>query len=28
VADAVLFDRDWQLRDVWIDGQPIGNQEH
>jgi N-acetylglucosamine-6-phosphate deacetylase len=24
VADAVLFDTDWQVRDVWIDGLPIG----
>jgi N-acetylglucosamine-6-phosphate deacetylase len=23
VADAVLFDRDWQVRGVWIDGRPI-----
>jgi N-acetylglucosamine-6-phosphate deacetylase len=28
VADAVLFDRDWQVRDVWIDGRPIGEWEH
>ena len=28
VADAVLFDEDWHVRDVWIDGQPIGEWEH
>jgi N-acetylglucosamine-6-phosphate deacetylase len=28
MADAVLFDRDWQVRDVWIDGRPIGEWEH
>ena len=27
VADAVLFDSDWHLRDVWIDGQPVGERE-
>ncbi len=27
VADAVLFDRDWQLCGVWIDGRPVGEQE-
>jgi N-acetylglucosamine-6-phosphate deacetylase len=24
VADAVLFDQDWQVRSVWIDGRPLG----
>jgi len=24
VADAVLFDQDWQVRRVWIDGRPLG----
>jgi N-acetylglucosamine-6-phosphate deacetylase len=28
VADAVLFDNDWQVRDVWIDGRPVGEREH
>jgi len=28
VADAVLFDEDWHVRDVWIDGRPIGEWEH
>jgi N-acetylglucosamine-6-phosphate deacetylase len=23
-ADAVLFDQDWQVRSVWIDGRPLG----
>jgi N-acetylglucosamine-6-phosphate deacetylase len=27
VADAVLFDRDWQVRGVWIDGRSQ-NREH
>jgi N-acetylglucosamine-6-phosphate deacetylase len=27
VADAVLFDSDWQVRDVWIDGRPVGKWE-
>jgi N-acetylglucosamine-6-phosphate deacetylase len=27
-ADAVLFDQDWQLRSVWIDGHPLGEEEH
>ncbi|HEX6759102.1 MAG TPA: N-acetylglucosamine-6-phosphate deacetylase [Propionibacteriaceae bacterium] len=27
-ADAVLFDRDWQVRGVWIDGRPVGEREH
>jgi N-acetylglucosamine-6-phosphate deacetylase len=27
VADAVLFDSDWQVRGVWIDGRPIGERE-
>jgi N-acetylglucosamine-6-phosphate deacetylase len=27
VADAVLFDRDWQLCGVWIDGRPVGERE-
>jgi N-acetylglucosamine-6-phosphate deacetylase len=29
VADGVLFDRDWQVRSVWIDGNPMGEErEH
>ena len=28
VADAVLFDQDWQVRGVWIDGSPVGEREH
>jgi N-acetylglucosamine-6-phosphate deacetylase len=28
VADAVLFDKDWQVRGVWIDGRPVGEREH
>jgi N-acetylglucosamine-6-phosphate deacetylase len=28
VADAVLFDGDWRVRRVWIDGRPIGQREH
>jgi N-acetylglucosamine-6-phosphate deacetylase len=28
VADAVLFDQDWQIRSVWIDGRPLGEGEH
>jgi N-acetylglucosamine-6-phosphate deacetylase len=28
VADAVLFKKDWQVRDVWIEGRPIGEWEH
>jgi N-acetylglucosamine-6-phosphate deacetylase len=27
VADAVLFDRDWQLCGVWIDGRPVSERE-
>src|SRR5215207_4010624 len=27
VADAVLFDMDWKVRGVWIDGRPIGELE-
>jgi N-acetylglucosamine-6-phosphate deacetylase len=27
VADAVLFDSDWQVQDVWIDGRPVGEWE-
>jgi N-acetylglucosamine-6-phosphate deacetylase len=27
VADAVLFDKDWQVRDIWIEGRPIGEWE-
>jgi N-acetylglucosamine-6-phosphate deacetylase len=27
VADAVLFDPDWQVRGVWIDGSPAGERE-
>jgi N-acetylglucosamine-6-phosphate deacetylase len=26
VADAVLFDREWQVRRVWIDGKPVGER--
>jgi N-acetylglucosamine-6-phosphate deacetylase len=26
VADAVLFDRDWHVRRVWIDGRPVGER--
>jgi N-acetylglucosamine-6-phosphate deacetylase len=25
VADAVLFDSEWQVQDVWIDGRPLGD---
>jgi N-acetylglucosamine-6-phosphate deacetylase len=28
VADAVLFDQDWQVRSVWIDGRPLGERKH
>jgi N-acetylglucosamine-6-phosphate deacetylase len=28
VADAVLFDKDWQVQGVWIDGRPAGEREH
>jgi N-acetylglucosamine-6-phosphate deacetylase len=28
VADAVLFDQDWQVRGVWIDGRPVGERGH
>jgi N-acetylglucosamine-6-phosphate deacetylase len=28
VSDAVLFDNDWQVRAVWIDGKPVGEREH
>jgi N-acetylglucosamine-6-phosphate deacetylase len=28
VADAVLFDEDWRVRGVWIDGRPVGEREH
>jgi N-acetylglucosamine-6-phosphate deacetylase len=28
VADAVLFDSDWQVRDVWIDGRSVGEWEY
>jgi N-acetylglucosamine-6-phosphate deacetylase len=28
LADAVLFDRNWQVRDVWIAGRPVGEWEH
>ena len=28
VADAVLFDRNWQVRRVWIDGRPVGERGH
>jgi N-acetylglucosamine-6-phosphate deacetylase len=27
VGDAVLFDKDWQVRSVWIDGQLAGERE-
>jgi N-acetylglucosamine-6-phosphate deacetylase len=27
VADAVLFDMDWQVQGVWIDGRPVGERE-
>ena len=27
VGDAVLFDKDWQVRSVWIDGQLVGEGE-
>ena len=27
VADAVLFASDWQVRNVWIDGRPVGEWE-
>jgi N-acetylglucosamine-6-phosphate deacetylase len=27
VADAVLFDMDWKVRGVWINGRPIGELE-
>jgi N-acetylglucosamine-6-phosphate deacetylase len=27
VADAVLFDQDWQVRGVWIDGRPLEEGE-
>jgi N-acetylglucosamine-6-phosphate deacetylase len=27
VADAVLFDQDWRVRRVWIDGRPLGEGE-
>jgi N-acetylglucosamine-6-phosphate deacetylase len=27
VADAVLFDRNWQVRGVWIDGRPVGERK-
>ena len=27
VADAVLFDMDWKVRGVWIDGRPVGELE-
>ena len=27
VADAVLFANDWQVRNVWIDGRPVGEWE-
>jgi N-acetylglucosamine-6-phosphate deacetylase len=26
VADAVLFDSDWQVKGVWIDGRPVGDR--
>jgi N-acetylglucosamine-6-phosphate deacetylase len=26
-ADAVLFDQDWRVRKVWIDGRPLGEGE-
>jgi N-acetylglucosamine-6-phosphate deacetylase len=28
VADAVLFDQDWHVRGVWIDGLPMEEREH
>ena len=28
VGDAVLFDKDWQVHAVWIDGRPVGEGEH
>jgi N-acetylglucosamine-6-phosphate deacetylase len=28
VADAVLFDSDWRVRDVWIDGRTVGESEY
>ena len=28
VADAVLFNSDWHVRDVWIEGRPVGEREH
>ena len=28
VADAVLFDSDWRVRDVWIDGRTAGESEY
>jgi N-acetylglucosamine-6-phosphate deacetylase len=28
VGDAVLFDRGWQVRGVWIDGTLVGEREH
>jgi N-acetylglucosamine-6-phosphate deacetylase len=28
VADAVLFDRDWQVRSVWINGRPVGERDY
>jgi N-acetylglucosamine-6-phosphate deacetylase len=27
-GDAVLFDKDWQVRRVWIDGRPVGEREY
>jgi N-acetylglucosamine-6-phosphate deacetylase len=27
VADAVLFDRDWQILGVWVDGRRVGKRE-
>ncbi len=27
VGDAVLFDKDWQVRSVWIGGQLVGERE-
>jgi N-acetylglucosamine-6-phosphate deacetylase len=27
VADAVIFDSDWHVRGVWIDGRPVGEWE-
>ena len=26
-GDAVLFDKDWQVRGVWIDGRPVEERE-